>query len=697
MVSITNSLKSVLKLSEPTCYTDSKVTLFWILGISKEWKQFVQNRVTEIRKCISPDHWKHCVGKDNPADLPSRGVALPDLAVSRLWGEGPEWLNDDISEIHFEDLTIPEECVSELKITESCNLLVTEERKGLSEIIDCKQYSSVNRLLRVTAYILRIAKYAKQNTDDSNEKANTSTTLSGSEISRAETLWIKEAQKELTSSKNFETWKRQFGLFIDTEGLQRCGGRLSNAEIAYAMKHPILLPKDHYFTKLVILRAHERVLHNGVKETLTELRSMFWIIRGRSVVKLIIRQCTVCLRYEGKPYNIVTPPPLPEFRVREQPPFTYTGVDFAGPLHVKEGSDNRTSKVWICLYTCCVVRVVHLDIVPNLTTSAFLRSFKRFTARRGLPRRLISDNGKTFVAAAELIKATTIDEEVQGYLAGVGVEWQFNLERAPWWGGFFERMVKSAKRCLRKIVGRAKLNYDELLTAVTEVESIINSRTLSYISSEDLEEPITPSHFLTGRRLLRFPNRLCHQQHDPDDEDYVVTHEHFTRRLKHLNTVLNQFWKKWHQEYLLELREAHRYGRKGTAISPISVGSIVLVHDEKPRGFWRLAKVNQLLTGKDGLVRGAVVKVTSGKDKFTELQRPLQLLYPLEVDQFVSQPDEAQQDAEEKRVEDTNTETGVSCNESNKDASGVPGRRMPRTAANKAREKFQSWNSDGRV
>ena len=551
--------------------------------------------------------------------------------------------------------------------------------------------------MRVTAYILRIAKYAKQNTDDSNEKANTSTTLSGSEISRAETLWIKEAQKESTSSKNFETWKRQFGLFIDTEGLQRCGGRLSNAEIAYAMKHPILLPKDHYFTKLVILRVHERVLHNGVKETLTELRSMFWIIRGRSVVKLIIRQCTVCLRYEGKPYNIVTPPPLPEFRVREQPPFTYTGVDFAGPLHVKEGSDNRTSKVWICLYTCCVVRAVHLDIVPNLTTSAFLRSFKRFTARRGLPRRLISDNGKTFVAAAELIKATTIDEEVQGYLAGVGVEWQFNLERAPWWGGFFERMVKSTKRCLRKIVGRAKLNYDELLTAVTEVESIINSRPLSYISSEDLVEPITPSHFLTGRRLLSFPDRLCHQQHDPDDEDYVVTHEHFTRRLKHLNSVLNQFWKKWHQEYLLELREAHRYRKKGTAISPISVGSIVLVHDEKPRRFWRLAKMNQLLTGKDGLVRGAVVKVTSGKDKFTELQQPLQLLYPLEVDQFVSQPDEAQQDAEEKRVEDANTETGVSCNESNKDASGVPGRRMPRTAANKAREKFQSWNSDGRV
>ena len=131
------------------------------------------------------------------------------------------------------------------------------------------------------------------------------------------------------------------------------------------------------------------------------------------------------MRYEGKPYTATHPPPLPEFRVRERPPFTYTGVDFAGPLHVKERGNNGASKVWICFYTCCVVRAVHLDIVPNLTTSAFLRSFKRFTARRGLPPRLISDKAKTFTAAAELIKATTVNEEVQGYHCGVEVEWQF--------------------------------------------------------------------------------------------------------------------------------------------------------------------------------------------------------------------------------------------------------------------------------
>ena len=124
-----------------------------------------------------------------------------------------------------------------------------------------------------------------------------------------------------------------------------------------------------------------------------------------------------------------------------------------------------------------MIRAVHLDIVPDMTTTAFIRSLKRFTARRGLPRRIVSDNGKTFKAAARVIDTIVQHNEVQQYLAGVGVEWSFNVERAPWWGGVFERMVGMTKRCLKKMVGRAKLTYDELLTAVIEVEAVINSST----------------------------------------------------------------------------------------------------------------------------------------------------------------------------------------------------------------------------
>ena len=136
-------------------------------------------------------------------------------------------------------------------------------------------------------------------------------------------------------------------------------------------------------------------MHGGVKATLTELRSQFWILKGRSFVKQLLRKCNVCKRFEGKPYHAPQPPPLPQFRVERSPPFMHTGVDFAEPLYVKRDS-GTTSKVWICLYTCCMTRAIHLDLVPDLTTLAFLRSLKRFTARRGLPAKLVSDSGRTF-------------------------------------------------------------------------------------------------------------------------------------------------------------------------------------------------------------------------------------------------------------------------------------------------------------
>ena len=194
-------------------------------------------------------------------------------------------------------------------------------------------------------------------------------------------------------------------------------------------------------------------MHGGVKTTLTELRSQFWILKGRSVVKSILRRCTVCRRFEGKPYAVPPPPPLPPFRLEEAPPFTHTGVDFAGPLYVRQ-SDGTSSKVWICLYTCCVVRAIHLDLVPDLTTAAFIRSLKRFASRRGLPTKMVSDNGKTFRAAAKMIESVVTSNEVQQHHMGLGVQWIFNLPKALWWGGIFERLIGSTKHCLRKVIRR---------------------------------------------------------------------------------------------------------------------------------------------------------------------------------------------------------------------------------------------------
>ena len=141
-------------------------------------------------------------------------------------------------------------------------------------------------------------------------------------------------------------------------------------------------------------------------------------------------------------------------------------------------------------YVCthAVLRAVHLDLVTDPTIPSFLQSLKCFIARCGIPARILSDNGRTFKDAAQVITAIVTNFEVQKYLTGLGVKWMSNVPKVPWWGGVFEGMIQSIKCCLQKIIGMARFLYDELLTALTEVELIINSRPISYVSEDDLEE-----------------------------------------------------------------------------------------------------------------------------------------------------------------------------------------------------------------
>ncbi|XP_028417780.1 uncharacterized protein LOC114542425 [Dendronephthya gigantea] len=177
------------------------------------------------------------------------------------------------------------------------------------------------------------------------------------------------------------------------------------------------------------------VKHNGIKDTLTNVRERYWIIRGRESVKKLIRSCKVCCKFEGAPYNGVSYADLPSERVPEDPPFTHVGLDFAGPLYVIDelSKDQDTLKVYVLLLTCASTRAVHLDITRGLSVEAFLLSFRRFTSRRGLPATLNADNAKTFKSACKEIRSITRAEEVWNYLVNRRITWSFIIEKAPWW------------------------------------------------------------------------------------------------------------------------------------------------------------------------------------------------------------------------------------------------------------------------
>ena len=170
--------------------------------------------------------------------------------------------NDDIIEK-------PEQCKSEERKLKKSNashtLLITDSQVNLSSLIKCENFSSKEWLFRVTAYVLWFVKLLKQKS----ECATVSRQTTPKELQLAETYWLKESQASLESKPMSETWKQQFGLFPDEFGVWRWGGRLSNANLPFATKHPVLLDSQHHPTTLIVCDAHARVQHNGVCEPLT--------------------------------------------------------------------------------------------------------------------------------------------------------------------------------------------------------------------------------------------------------------------------------------------------------------------------------------------------------------------------------------------------------------------------------------------
>ena len=244
----------------------------------------------------------------------------------------------------------------------------------------------------------------------------------------------------------------------------------------------------------------------------------------------------------------------PRERTEGSTAFEVVGVDFAGPIKYRK-SPRVEGKAYLVLYACSLSRALHLEVLPNLETVAFLGSLKRLVARRGRPAKIFSDNGRTFVGAAKWLKQIRSDEGLQAYLADEGINWQFNLSRAPWWGGQFERLVGLFKRAFFKTIGGGMLTWTELSEVVLEVETQLNRRPLSYVE-DDVQLPIlTPATFLFQRT-----NRL------PEQEPWREGNVDLRRRARYLRSCKDALWKRWSGEYLTALRELHRCNRDDNVV-----------------------------------------------------------------------------------------------------------------------------------
>ena len=594
------------------CWSDSLDCIYWIGDTSKVWKKFVQNRVLEIRKNLPGASWNHCPGAINPADIPSRGLNNINSDKQKQWLEGPVFLICEEqfwphslrgAELQKTDSSFVENSMESINV----NAAVNDIHNSLDVIFDINSFHSFNKLIMVTCYVKRFVENCKSLIKGNKLRLDD---VTRSEKAAAKRMWLINEQK--TIDKNaMNQLKVSLGAYMD-DGVIKLKGRLENSDLSVKSKYPIFIPRESQLGNLIISDAHEKMLHSGMKNTLCEVRSEYWLSRGRARVRNLLRKCCLCKKFEAKPLHALPASPLPDFRVQCCDPFTHVGIDYLGPLFVyPTPSGKQLEKIHVVLYTCANTRAVHLDIVPDASSSALVNSLKRFVSRRGIPKLFISDNAKCFLGP-ELMK----------FLKNFDIDWKYILEVSPWWGGFWERMVQTVKRSLRKILRRTNITYNELLTVITEIEGIINCRPLCYMYSDDIEEALTPSHLLTGKRLMS-------QRDTPDqiNEENVQT---MKKRLNYLCTLVNDYQKRWQREYLTELREYQRCNNKLPA-KEAKIGDIVLIQEDLPRVRWRMGKVEELIKSKDGYVRACKLRVYTKNKKVAYLNRPVNKLCYFEV------------------------------------------------------------------
>ena len=605
-------------------WTDSMITLNYIYNENRRFQTYVANRIAEIRDLTVPEQWRHCPGKLNPADDVSRGLEMNEFLKNERWLKGPSFLWK--SEEQWPDRKY-EVAIEKLEIKKEVYLTTVVPTAPLNGLLT--RFSSWITLLRTVAWLLKFLQWIKWFSGKKKEESSTHEIprcISQEELEKSKREVVTLVQKgafpqevkDLRAGRQVKVSSNIVKLkpVIMSDGVLRVGGRISKAPISPDAMNPMILPKNHHITTILIRYVHERNGHCGVEQVLSLLREQFWVVKGRAAVKEVIGRCISCKKRMA-PRMSQAMAELPKIRLTPyEPPFTYSGVDYFGPFYVKRGRGKVAEKRWGAIFVCMNSRAVHLEVARSLETDDFILLLMRFLNRRGHVKELRSDNGTNFVGADREIKEAIerIDtKKVGGELMQRGCKWVFHPPGASHMSGVWERLVKSVKRSLKAILGKDLINEEVLQTVFTEAERIANSRPLTRNSSTpDDDEPLTPGHFLNIRPTANLPPEMV------DDSDKFSR-----KRWRQAQILANHYWKRWLREYIPSLQERQKWHKTH---KNLAVGELVLIADDNvPRNQWPIGRVIHVFPGPDGLVRSAEVKA-----KGSTYKRPITKICLLE-------------------------------------------------------------------
>jgi len=610
------SFKDNLNISDDDVYfyTDSTIVLAWVKTPSYQLNTFVGNRVAEINRLTKSKAWNHVKSEENPADCGSRGILPGQLINNSLWWNGPKWLKNKMDEwpssvIHFKG------ALPELK---KSTCLISNELS--SPIIDLTmRLSSYNKIINVVAWINRFT----YNSGNPNSRIIGHLTLQ--EIKNAQLTVIKAVQNHYFSVTRGDPNRvlkdfNKLSPFIDDSGIVRVGGRLKNANISWNQKHPILLPKQSDFTKLLVTHLHYRYLHPGPNTLQAFIQSTYWIPSLRRLINQVTYKCLPCRRLKANAYSPMMAD-LPKQRVTPSRPFSQTGIDFAGPFMCRESLRRKalTHKAYLALFVCMSTKAIHLEVVTSLSTEAFIAALHRFISRRGLPSDIYSDNATNFTGAANYLRDLSkwFDNEatrntIVNFTNSLSIKWHFIPPHAPHFGGLWEAGVKSVKHHLRRTAGTTPLTFEELCTLFTRIEAVINSRPLTPLSNNPNEtEFLSPAHFLIGSPIVTFP-----------EPSLMGEKLNRLNRWQLIHHMTEELWKKWQLEYLATLQQRNKWNKKSE--NPLVGDLVLLKEDNTPPLHWPRGRITELHYGSDGIARVATVRTS---DKV--FKRSLSKLVPL--------------------------------------------------------------------
>ncbi|XP_033254138.1 uncharacterized protein LOC117193495 [Drosophila miranda] len=596
---------------DTSCWSDSEIVLHWLSSPPRTWNTYVCNRTAEILEACPRSCWQHIRTEDNPADCASRGLLPKDLVEHQLWWNGPPWLSQSHRtwppvKAKFALSTEDAERM-EVKVKPQVSLHISNEGNDLNCMIN--KASSWSHLLRTLSYCFRFVHRLRC-------KDRLSSFLSSWELQYARSRVIKHVQMEF-----FQVEYRQLSTgqalsqksklihytpFVDDQGILRVGGRIGNSMTTYDAKHPILLPKESPVAVLIARHQHVTSLHAGVEFMFHTLRQKYWILGARNIVRKIVFNCKICfLQRKGTSTQLMAD--LPAFRVQPTRCFLHSGLDYAGPVTIKTsaGRTPKFGKAWFAIFVCLSTKAIHIELVSDLTTPAFIAAFKRFWSRRGPISDLYSDNGTTFHGARkELTEMQRIavsqsqDEEIANFLTSQDINWHFIPPSAPHFGGLWETGVRSIKLHLRRVIGSSALTFEEYSTILTQIEGLLNSRPLCAPSDHSLD-PLTPAHFLTGQPHMSVP--------EPSLLDVNINR---LQRWRQLQAKVQGFWKRWNLEYLTSLQPRTKWQQESNDITVDTL--VVLKEPNQPPSKWLLGRITEVHPGQDERVRVVTVKTARG-------------------------------------------------------------------------------------